>query len=428
MQKGANPEISVAWWKKQQPEGLASAQELEKALQGTEIALAKLSEKPSEALHATAVKALDGLVLTLKKVMAELDKTIKAPPKKPPVDVKDLENTLETFKKFPKLIEETRKKAEEQRKAGEEPVLTGMEDPAKYTAYLKTMLGHVKMKPLNFGAGVGKGPDEARIFFDVTKSGKSLAVQVRTIIKESALTFGVTSFDKTRPGVLLLVLEGPKVSGLKSKLEKMLKTLGIGGFTKVILVIEGKESDVDDDPQGAAKPEAAKAPPAAAAKPAAPPPPPAPPPPAAPKPAPEQQPAAAKAEGTKVSYAKARLAWDQARKKMRQELEKLEATILAESKDEPDFAEIKAKAEALYDPHRVLDTRLLDALDSAGNAEEPALRAERVDDALDIIDEYLEFIESNPLLQNVDNNPFVPVAVTSALTRTLADIQAELQA
>ncbi|MFM7204249.1 MAG: hypothetical protein ACKO6N_26005 [Myxococcota bacterium] len=417
MKKGENPQLSADWWKKNQPDELPTNAEILKALTQVESGFAKLKEAPSDKVLELLNKVLDGLAATIKKAQGEAEKLVKTPPKKPSFDAEDMSNTIEVFKKFPKVIDEGRKKAENMAAAGEdEPPATGLEKPEVYAGYLKTLLPKLKTKPYNFGLAVGKGPEDARIFFDLVKGGKSLAERAKALLKEPVgVTWGVTSFDKARPAAMLLTLEGPKAPGLKTKSEKMMKALALTTFSKVLLVVGGQEqADQEDDVPVAPKVAAPAAPAAAAPAQAK----------APPKPAED---AAKPAPVNMINLTKSRLAWDKARKALQADIEKLITAILAQSEEEPDAAEIADDVEELYEPLEALDAALIEVLDAALNAEDPAARATFHEEARVLVDQYLAYTAETPLMQEFDNNPFVSLSAANTVVKTLNVIQSVLK-
>jgi hypothetical protein len=133
------------------------------------------------------------------------------------------------------------------------------------------------------------------------------------------------------------------------------------------------------------------------------------------------------AAGSLVAFQKSRLDWDSTRKAVQAELQKLEQSILAASKAEPDADEIAAGTKNLYTMLDTLDTRLIDKLDDALNAEKPEQRAKLQDEAYDIVAEYRDFVDSDPLLQEIDQkNGFTQVAIKSRLVATLDDLGSRL--
>ncbi|MCP4043198.1 MAG: hypothetical protein GY731_14785, partial [Gammaproteobacteria bacterium] len=134
-------------------------------------------------------------------------------------------------------------------------------------------------------------------------------------------------------------------------------------------------------------------------------------------------------EEIKVSFVamqKSRLAWDGARKTVAAELRKLEQAILEACREEPDFEEIANRTQQLYRILDTLDERLLDKLDDALNAQEQELRSSIHREAQGLIREYLTFVDSDPLILEVDTNPFTPVAVKKTMTATLSKLSVAL--
>lgn len=135
---------------------------------------------------------------------------------------------------------------------------------------------------------------------------------------------------------------------------------------------------------------------------------------------PESKPTAGSSgPGPNVAFTQSRLVWDQTRKKIQAELRKLETAILDVSKEEPDYAEIAAGTKNLYLMLNVLDERLMDKLDEALNASDAAARQALHNEAREIVGEYVDFVEGDELLQDIDDNGFTAVAVKSSLTASL---------
>lgn len=125
-------------------------------------------------------------------------------------------------------------------------------------------------------------------------------------------------------------------------------------------------------------------------------------------------------DGPLVAYTKSRLEWQKARQQVRQELRKLEQTIINASQNEEDFEDITVGTSNLYAMFDRLDERLDDELDAALNAEAPEKRREFHAKAQKTITDYLAYVNSDPLLQEIDGNAFIGVAVHSTLSTTLA--------
>jgi hypothetical protein len=130
-----------------------------------------------------------------------------------------------------------------------------------------------------------------------------------------------------------------------------------------------------------------------------------------------------------VEFAQTRLAWDQTRKTVQAELKKLENQILAQCKDEPDLDVIAAGTRELYVMLEVLDERLIDVLDDALNAQTAEKRKAFHGQAREVVDEYLDFVNTEPLLKDIDrSNGFIDVTIRSTLTNNLNQMASQLNA
>ena len=124
--------------------------------------------------------------------------------------------------------------------------------------------------------------------------------------------------------------------------------------------------------------------------------------------------------GTKVAFQKLRLDWDTTRKYLMSQIKTLESAIVAQSADEDDAPQIADNVIRLEQSIVALDENLSDALDDLYNAggNDPKLQAH----ALDIARGYQSFITSEPLLQELDDNPFEKLDARARLDQTLTAI------
>jgi uncharacterized protein YpiB (UPF0302 family) len=113
---------------------------------------------------------------------------------------------------------------------------------------------------------------------------------------------------------------------------------------------------------------------------------------------------------------------------VQQELHKLEATILQETADEPDAAKIAANSKILYSILDFLDERLIEKLDEALNAKTPEDRRKLQTEARDIIDEYIDYMDSDDLLHDIDDNGFVDMQIQATVSGQLNAIGSNLKA
>jgi hypothetical protein len=137
------------------------------------------------------------------------------------------------------------------------------------------------------------------------------------------------------------------------------------------------------------------------------------------------QPAAAPAAPGAVAYAKSRLAWLAARKKIETDIEKLRGEILAAYPAEA--GDLGQRYTTRVGPvMAALDESLADKLDEATNATDPAQRTKLVLEARDIITRYQQFVAGESLLGDLDDNPFVPLAIRQTMTATLTALAASV--
>ena len=127
-------------------------------------------------------------------------------------------------------------------------------------------------------------------------------------------------------------------------------------------------------------------------------------------------------------FTQSRLAWDKTRKLVQAELRKLELAVKDQSRDEPDYETIAANTQVIYQVLDFLDERLIDKLDEALNATLEDERRARQDEAREIIDEYLDYIRTDDMLQAIDDNGFVDVAIVSSLNACLTTVGKQLRA
>lgn len=134
-------------------------------------------------------------------------------------------------------------------------------------------------------------------------------------------------------------------------------------------------------------------------------------------------PAATMAPG--IEYKICILNWEKAKAQVRVELGKLEVAILKEFADEPKFTAIKASLKKLDRVLGGFDGRLRDKLDEALNAastERPQLHEQ----ALAIVDEYLDYVGTDAFIDALDSNPFTQISVRAPLDKTLRDLARQL--
>lgn len=127
-----------------------------------------------------------------------------------------------------------------------------------------------------------------------------------------------------------------------------------------------------------------------------------------------------------VALQKARLLYSRTLSEVQSELKALEAAIIRTFKDEHDAAEMAKNAKIVYSVLGSVDTRLIDQLDAAYNAQAPADRARALSKCVKIIDVYIKSLNANPIFGILDDNPIHPVSVQKTLEKTLSALRERL--
>jgi hypothetical protein len=131
------------------------------------------------------------------------------------------------------------------------------------------------------------------------------------------------------------------------------------------------------------------------------------------------QAAAAAKKGT-GDYGKSGKIWAATRKKVEDELTRLRTALGAAYQGTPYAGEIdKQFAERTAPVMRTLDDGLTEALEACTKTDDKEERGKRADAARQVLQRYRAFVESEALLNDLDSNPFAPLALKQTLTVTL---------
>jgi len=459
MKKGESPQFSARWWKSSQPKGLKSAGGLESALKDYETVKGKLESGGEEPEAKAANAALDGIDKAVKAAVAEASKTKSD----------EMTATVDCLKKFDRLYAAERKWIEDHAEASDD---SAFGDPEAYHEYLLKMLKRLRSSgEMNFGFVLGKKPEDHRLALHKSKSSKGLA---NILVKQTGIhqmTWGVARPDEERGGLLVLTLEGRLLPGMGKKAGRMLKKFKPLPFKKLALVADGQEeledleapdTDADDDDletaadtrqdgrdaealtrelaelarrvQGVTDPalkgDLARMATQANAllrsnnlpeagqridelR-------------AALDQAPGNTPTGNSAGGgaSTVTYAKSRLAWLAARKKVESEIDKLRSEIVATYKDDGIADQLESSFRTRVAPVLTsLDESLADKLDEVANATDPTVRAGLVAEAKAIMQRYQDYLSSESLIADLDDNPFVPLSIQQTVSATLSALE-----
>ncbi|MEL6349440.1 MAG: hypothetical protein AAFV53_40430, partial [Myxococcota bacterium] len=121
-----------------------------------------------------------------------------------------------------------------------------------------------------------------------------------------------------------------------------------------------------------------------------------------------------------VSYRKALLAWDFAKKRSHERLQALRRAVLEE---EPDESAAAARLDAALD---AFNKGLTDALDEALSATDGPARRAAAGRALAIARQYQAFVSNAPLVTHIDNNPYLDTGIQQRLSEALTQVVGHL--
>jgi hypothetical protein len=457
MKKGEQPQFSAKWWKDSQPKGLKSAGGLESALKDYETTKDKLEASGEETAAKAANGALDGIDKAVKAVVSEASK-VKGNA--------DMDATVDCLKKFDRGYAQERKWIEENTDGGV------FSNPDDYRTYLLGGLKALKVKgEMNFALVLGKTAEDHRLALHKTKGSKQLK---GTLTKETGLhlaTCGIARTDEdpnaeddeSEDKVMFLQLDEKALAGMAKKTTRMLKKFKIKKFKQVVLkdasgkVIEDEVDATDTDTdetdldaaaltralgelahriQNVADP-ALKARLAQMATQAnallrsnsladaaerieqlrA---------------ALDQAGAPAGGNGATqdaggsnpAAVTKSRQIWIAARKKVEDEIEKLRAEIVATYQSDGSAKDLEARYRArVSGVLQALDESLSEKLNEVASAVDTAQRTKLIGEARGIMARYQSYLAGEPLIADLDDNPFVPLSIRQTVSTTLSALE-----
>jgi hypothetical protein len=144
-----------------------------------------------------------------------------------------------------------------------------------------------------------------------------------------------------------------------------------------------------------------------------------------PKPQPTGDTAEKKLERTMSTYLKGTNNLRTARENAEKALRELQSAILAQSEDEPFFADVQTKSQKLFDYLTPIDNSVIDKLEQALRAD-PELQIELNKKARELIQKQLAGIQNHPLAPFIAKNPFGTFRVREPLEVTLKDLERQL--
>jgi hypothetical protein len=464
MRKGETPDFTVRWWKGSQPKDLPSAGKLESALKNYEGAKSKLDSSREEPDAKAADKALTGVVDAAQDVITEADKKSKT-------KGDEMSLTAECLKKFKPMSNAERKWIEEH--TGEED--DGMfSDPDVYRHYLLTALKALKVKgEMNFALVLGKKAEDHRLALHKTKGSKQLKGNLTNETGLRAATCGTARTDEDPNSeddesedkhVIFLQLQEKALPGMARKTTRMLKKFKIKKFKQVVLMdasgtvledeVDATDTDTDEveidagaltkalaelarriqgvtDPARKAElarlatqanallrsnnlPEAAERI--------------------------EELRTALDQTGvpgnggngatqevggsSPAAFTKSRQIWIAARKRVEDEIEKLRAEIVATYQSDGIANDLETRYRArVSDILKTLDESLSEKLNEVAGAVDMAQRAKLIAEARGIMERYQSYLASEPLIADLDDNPFVPLSIRQTVSTTLSALE-----
>lgn len=130
-----------------------------------------------------------------------------------------------------------------------------------------------------------------------------------------------------------------------------------------------------------------------------------------------------------TTFTKSSMAWTATRKKIDSEVAKLSAALQQAYAEDGLADEVTKQFKQRLDPVLAkFDAGLAQTLDAASNATDAQQRAQLVAQAKQQISSYQQFLGQEPLLQQLQNNPFVPITVLPTLEATLTALDNALRA
>jgi hypothetical protein len=126
--------------------------------------------------------------------------------------------------------------------------------------------------------------------------------------------------------------------------------------------------------------------------------------------------------GAAVRLAKGMILWNQTRSYVSQQIKRLQDAILAQAENEPDYEDIAGNIGNLEDVLEVLDDRLTDKLNALRDTTDPTQKQALSEQARDVVLEYQSAIEANELINDIDDNGFVPLDIKPRVAATLDEV------
>lgn len=125
-----------------------------------------------------------------------------------------------------------------------------------------------------------------------------------------------------------------------------------------------------------------------------------------------------------VSFQKMRLRWEDGKKQVAAQLAALQAAVTSDAAGGPDDTGVAAQR--LNEVLEVFNEGLTDTLDRFTNAEVGPDRLALREASVPIVEHYIDFVQTSPLIRHIESNPFIPVTVRLTLMQPLQMLEIEL--
>ena len=132
-------------------------------------------------------------------------------------------------------------------------------------------------------------------------------------------------------------------------------------------------------------------------------------------------------EHGRVAFARARLAWEGAKKQAASDLASLRQAVEGDANEE-NAAIFATAVRQLEQVMAHFQEGLGDTLDDLLNADDPGRVAALKARSRQIVDRYLALIGSDPVLAHLEHNPYMAAPVAATLRSPLENIRAQLDA
>lgn len=121
-----------------------------------------------------------------------------------------------------------------------------------------------------------------------------------------------------------------------------------------------------------------------------------------------------------VRLAQGLLIWNAARRYASEQITALQQVILKETRGEPDFKSIEASVGSLDDLLESLDDSLGQKLGELRETADPARKAVLSSEAVAIVERFQAFVAEDSLMNDIDDNGFMPLDIKAKITAALA--------